>query len=100
MKDLNQINSIGNLISSQSAGIRSIPNCQRSIYLELYTLKNSQNRLEKLIYRLDKARNEATMQLKGICRRIQTLQNESQTSGRLKSQNLKTKSFKTMSINF
>lgn len=97
MKGLRQINSNGNLKSSHNAGLRSIPNYQRSIFLELYTLRNSQNRLEKLIQMLDKARNEAATQLETIYRRIETIQNE---SPHLKNQNLKTKSFKTLSINF
>jgi hypothetical protein len=97
MKGLRQINSNGNLKSSHNVGLRSIPNYQRSIFLELYTLRNSQNRLEKLIQMLDKARNEATTQLETIYRRIETIQNE---SPHLKSQNLRINSFKTMSINF
>lgn len=100
MKGLRQINSTGNLKSSHSAGIRSIPNFQRSIFLEMYTLRNSQNRLEKLIQMLDKARNEATTQLETIYNRIKTIQNESPAEWHLKSKNIKTKSFKTMSINF
>lgn len=100
MKGLQQIKSMGNVKSSHSAGIRSIPNFQRSIFLEMYKLRNSQNRLKKLIQMLDKARNEATTQLETIYSRIKTIQNESPAEWHLKSQNVKTKSFKTMSINF
>lgn len=68
--------SLRDIKSISSAGIRSIPKVQRSLYLDLYMLKREENKVEQAMIYLDKRRNSLRKQLQSIKQRVDRLQKE------------------------
>ena len=87
-----------------SAGIRSIPQAQRSSYLDLYTLGREKGRLEKELFALDKRRTAGVRQLDNVIKRIIRLQKETSEEGRAKTpkgmHSVHVKPLKTMAIQY
>ena len=78
MKGANELPGLGDIKSIHSGGVRSIPKVQRSSYLELYMLKREKDRLEKVIFSIDKRRSASIKQLSDITKRVKGLQKETQ----------------------
>ena len=76
MKKMLNVPGIKDVKNMHSIGARCIPKVLRSSYLELYLRKKEMERLEKEIFILDKKRNSADVQLKGIGKQFIILQNE------------------------
>jgi hypothetical protein len=101
MKDIYGIATVRSLRSMHSVGARSIPKAQRSPYLDLYTLKKEEARLEKEMSKLEKNKIITGRLLSDVNKLIAGLQKEIQESGAIKTvKNTKTNSLKTMPIRY
>jgi len=101
MKALQEIATIRSIRSMHSIGARSVPKAQRSPYLDLYTLKKEEARLEKEISKLEKKRTITGRLLNDINKQIAGLQKEIQENGAIKTvKNTKTNPLRTMSVRY
>ena len=101
MKGMLEIPSVRDIKSIHSAGARSIPQVQRSSYIELYMLKREKDRLEKEIFALDKRNNTANRQLSSISKRIEKIQKEVHEEQKLGTyKNIPARAVRTMAISY
>ena len=101
MKALHEIATIRSIRSMHSIGARSVPKAQRSPYLDLYTLKKEQDRLEKEAAILDRKRKVTGRLLGDVNRLIEGLQEEIGKEGAIKTvKNTKANSLRTMPIKY
>lgn len=101
MRGISEISGVRSIRSMHSSGKRSIPRVQSSAYLDLYMLPKEKDRLEKVIFVLDKRRNTANRQLDGINKRIEKLQKETHEEQKIKTyRSVPTRPLKTMAINY
>lgn len=102
MKKRIHVTGLRDIKSIHSAGIRSIPKVQRSLYLDLYMLKREENKVEQALIYLDKRRNSLRRQLQSIKQRVDRLQKEMLQEQQVvkSSKNMERRSLKRLAIKY